>query len=93
MEWVIWWRQEMSPMGINYALRYGMPIPNPPPNKYPPMQFYGQAKYEEWKEEEEYEDAKEEGEELAHDYDPDNAFLPKQASVGGSNFATRAKPV
>ncbi|KAK5772410.1 hypothetical protein PVK06_048698 [Gossypium arboreum] len=41
----------------------------------------------------EYEDAEEEGEEPAHAYNLDNAFLPKQASVGGSNFATRAKAV
>ncbi|PPS11989.1 hypothetical protein GOBAR_AA08651 [Gossypium barbadense] len=40
----------MSPMGIDYARRYGMPVPNPLPNKYPPMQYYGQVKYEEWKE-------------------------------------------
>ncbi|KAH1107478.1 hypothetical protein J1N35_011246 [Gossypium stocksii] len=79
MEWVIRWMQEMTPVGIGYARRYGMPIP-----KSSPMQLYGQQEYKEGEEEEEEEeDAKEKGEESNHGYDFDNSFLLKQPSIGG----------
>lgn len=74
------------PVGIDYALRYGMPAPNQPSNKYLVMQFYGHTEYEEGEEEEEDVDVGEEGEYSANDYDFNDAFLPEQPSVRGVKF-------
>ncbi|KAK5842349.1 hypothetical protein PVK06_004690 [Gossypium arboreum] len=62
-----------------------MTILNPKLNKYPPIQFYGQAECEETKEEED-EDTEEEGYEPSHAYNLDGAFLPEQPSSGGFKF-------
>ncbi|KAH1056696.1 hypothetical protein J1N35_034761, partial [Gossypium stocksii] len=79
MEWVIWWMQEMPPVRIDYAWRYGIPAPDPPSNKYPHMPFNGHIKYKEQEEEEE-------GKESAHDYDFNDGFFPEQPLVGGDKF-------
>lgn len=89
MEWMIRWMQKMSPVGIDYARRHILQVPNPPSNKYAPMSFYAHIEYEEGEEEDKDEDVvdkKEEGEESTHDYDLDHAFLLEQPTVGGVKF-------
>ncbi|KAH1097597.1 hypothetical protein J1N35_014518, partial [Gossypium stocksii] len=73
----------MSLVSINSAQSYIISIPNPPLNKYPPMQFYKQLEYEKGEEEEEDEDDEEKGEKSAHNYDFDDILLLEQPSTRG----------
>ncbi|PPD83276.1 hypothetical protein GOBAR_DD19792 [Gossypium barbadense] len=84
MEWVIRWMQAMTSLGIDYTQRFGIPVLELPPNRYSPMQFSRQAKYEE-REGEGEADVKE-GDEQYHAYVFNDAFISDQPSVEGVQF-------
>ncbi|KAK5825794.1 hypothetical protein PVK06_020660 [Gossypium arboreum] len=46
IEWVIRWVQDISLVGIIYKQRHGSRVPNPPPNKYAPVQYSDDIKGE-----------------------------------------------